>query len=287
MIRKSDRNSGWVYVAPGVLVLALILLIVRERFDPWLSLYLDDLIHPKPAPYAVSLREDVSLLLYEDTRPHIGKIDELQKGLVLVHQGNRLIEEAYGFGLPLMIYEGRAYNARHASVSHPAARVLVKRYTFDTLDCPSGFLRRKYRPVPPLGTATVTTTLRPPSVIDVVVDLSDLPDGWEKVYMMNEQGARAFARYRSLEGQLVEAGAVGIWDEAEAPFGCWESVKAGLRFCVDTEPGRPGFVGRERYVQYHWMGIYWLSWAGIDLEIHPPASSVRYTVRVEDVPVDP
>jgi hypothetical protein len=287
MARRLTRGSVWIRLAFGIVILAVLLLVVRERFEPWLSLYVDDLIDPKPAPHRVSLREDVSLLLYEDSRPHIGKIDELQKGLVLVHRGQRLIEEAYGFGMPLIIYEGRSYVSRHASVRQFSPRMLVKRYAFDTLDRPSGFLRRKYQPVPALGTATVTMTIQPPQTIDVVVDLRDLPDGWDNVYVMNEQGARRFNRYQRPDGQLVDARLVGIWDEAVSPFGCWESVTVGLRFCVDTEPGQPGFVGRERYVQYHWMGIYRLSWAGIDLEIHPPASMVRYTVRVEELALEP
>ncbi len=285
-MRRSRRGGVWIFVA-GVLVLAVAVLAVRERFEPWLSLYLDDLIYPKPAPHEVALREGVSLRLYEDTRPHIGKIDALQKGLILVHQGRRLVEEAYGFGLPLVLYEEGAYNARRASVSRPSPQVLVKRYTLDTLDRPARFLRRKYQPVPPLGTVTVTTTVRPPETISVTVDLRDLPEGWQAAYVMNEQGARAFPRYRSPDGRMLTGGSVGIWDEAVAPFGCWESTTADLRFCVDAEPGQPGFVGRERYVQYHSMGIYRLSWSGIDLEIHPPTPFVSYTVRIEDVSLAP
>jgi hypothetical protein len=276
-----------VRLAAGALVLALVMLVIRERFEPWLSLYVDDLIDPKPPPHEASLRDGVSLRLYEDARPHIGKIDELQKGLILVHEGKRLIEEAYGFGAPLVVYEGRAYVSRHASVTRPSPEVLIKRYVFDTVDRPSGFLRRKYQPVPVLGAATVTMTIRPPDAVDVEVDLRDLPEGWERVYVMNEQGARAFNRYRRSDGRILDGRTVGIWEEAEAPFGCWESAAAELRFCVETQPGQPGFVGRERYVQYHAMGIYRLSWAGIDLEIDPPALSVSYTVRIEDVSLDP
>jgi hypothetical protein len=289
MVRRPGRGSVWIRVAiAGMALLSLlVILAIRERFEPWLSLYLDDVIDPKPNPHRVALREDVALLLYEDTRPHIGKIDALQKGLVLVHRNKRLVEEAYGFGLPLVLYDEGAYNARQATVSRPSDRVLVKRYTLDTLDRPARFLRRKYQPVPPVGTVTVTSTVRPPDAIDVTVDLRELLVGWEAAYLMNEQGARAFTRYRSPEGRVLTGGTVGIWDEAVAPFGCWESSAADLRFCVDAEAGQPGFVGRERYVQYHAMGIYQLSWAGIDLEIHPPTSSVSYTIRVEDVSVDP
>ena len=284
---RANRASVWVRIAVGVIVLMVVLLGVREFFEPWLSLYLDDWIDPKPPPHRLSLRDDVSLLLYEDTRPHIGKIDALQKGLILVRGRKKLIEEAYGFGLPLVLYDEGAYNARHASVSRPSQRVIVKRYTLDTLDRPARFLRRKYQPVPPIGTVTVTSTVRPPDAIDIDVDFRDLPEGWVAVYVMNEQGARAFTRYRAPDGQTMTKGSVGIWDETVAPFGCWESVTADLRFCVETEPGQPGFIGRERYIQYHAMGIYRLSWAGIDLEIHPPAATLSYTVRVKDRPLDP
>ena len=49
----------------------------------------------------------------------------------------------------------------------------------DTVDTPSGFLRRKYEPVPAIG--TVAVGYRPTGInIDVTVDLSRLEPGWDR-----------------------------------------------------------------------------------------------------------
>ena len=83
----------------------------------------------------------MSFRLYSDTRPHIGKIDLLQKGLVLVVDEHPVIEEAYGFGLPIVKYGDLAYNARHADVTQVDSHTVVKRYAMDTVDRWSRFLR--------------------------------------------------------------------------------------------------------------------------------------------------
>jgi len=46
------------------------------------------------------------LRLHSDTRPHVGKIAGLQKGLVWVQAGQTLVEEGYGFGCPIVEYNG-------------------------------------------------------------------------------------------------------------------------------------------------------------------------------------
>ncbi len=283
----SKRAHRWIapkQLLAGGLVLLLTLVTVREVFEPFLTLYIDDVLRPKPAPQVVQLTEQTVLRLYTDTRPHVGKIASLQKALVLEHNGKLLAEEAYGFGLPLVVADGVPYNARHAEVQHPAPNTLVKRYVMDIADRPVRPLRRKYQPVPPIGTVTVTYTVRPPNLITVTADFTGLDVPWDAVYLMNEQGARAFTRYRDATGQTWTGEDVGIWQQTPAPFGCWEAPAHRLRFCVDTEDGQPGFVGRERYNQYNWLGIYYLSWSGIDLEIAAPQDTFTYTIRVGQIP---
>ena len=268
----------------GVLGLLLVLVAVRETFEPFLTLFIDDVLRPKPAPQVVKLTDQTALRLYTDTRPHIGKIASLQKGLVLERAGRRLVEEGYGFGLPLVVAGGVPHNARHAEVLRPAPDVLIKRYVLDIADRPVQPLRRKYQPVTPLGTVTVTYTVRPPDLITVTADFTGLEVAWDAVYLMNEQGARAFTRYRDPTGQTWTGADVGIWQQTQAPFGCWEAPEHGVRFCVEAPAGHPGFVGRERYNQYNWLGIYYLSWSGIDLEIAAPQDTFMYTIRVRRIP---
>jgi hypothetical protein len=43
----------------------------------------------------------------------------------------------------------------------------------------------------------------------------------------------------------------------------------------------PRYYGRERYYQYYPVGVYALSWAGIDLELAYPARRLTYRIEVE------
>jgi hypothetical protein len=261
------------------------MLLVREYYAPRLTLIVQDALWGLE-PLTVPLDDGMALRLYADTRPHIGKIAALQKGLALVADGTPLIEEGFGFGAPIVQVGDATYLSRHAETAltqNGEYTTLVKAYTIDVVDRPTRALRKKYQDVAPLGTVVFSYTLRPPETVDVTVDLTGLEADWARVYLMNEQGARAFTRYRDAHGGIKEAGEVGIWQEAAAPFGCWEAPSHGVRFCLDAPAGQPGFVGRERYNQYNWLGIYYLSWSGIDLEVAAPQTIFTYTIRVEQI----
>ena len=270
----------WVWVIWAM----LLLLAIRELYDPYLLLLLGDLLLPKRAPMKlVTGSEDASLhfVLYDDARPHIGKIAALQKGLVLVRDGKPLIEEGYGFGLPLVAYGDLVHNSRHAETEQVDAQTLVKRYQMDVADRWSRFLRIKYKDIPSLGTVVVTYTLASATTLHVDVDFTGLTVDWRVAYLMNEQGAHAFPVYEDSSGVRRHGDEIGIWHPDDDPFGCWLSADETLRFCVETEPGRARYVGRERYVQYNWVRLYALSWSGIDIRVEAPIDAYRYTVRVE------
>jgi hypothetical protein len=274
----------------GLLLLILLLLFgvgVKEYYHPYLVLFLDDWIHPKPAPLNAWLDEDVALRLYPHTRPHVGKIGSLQKGLVLVHRGQELVEEGFGFGAPIIQVGDVAYLSRHAEVSFQedgSRTTLVKTYTMDVADRPTRFLKVKYQDVAPLGTVVFSYTLQAPDTITVEVDFTGLKVDWDRAYLMNEQGALNFGLYRDQAGQTWTGEQIGRWRPLEDSMGCWLAQERSLRFCVEVEPGRRLFVGRERYNQYRWTGIFYLAWSGVDIEIDPPVPHYRYVIRVEVEP---
>lgn len=262
-------------------VLAALLLafaIAKESREPHLWLFIDDWFHPKPLPVTLALHDGLAVRLYGDTRPHNAKVARLQKGLVLVVDGRERIEEGFGFGLPLIHVGQQAYLTRSATVER-IGNTLVKRYLMDTLETPSGFLRRKYTPASPIGTVVVSYTPQG-EAIDVSVDLSGLDVAWTEAYLMNEQGARFFTRYEE-PGMVVEGEAFGIWQQTTARRGCIVAEDGSVRFCVETDEASPRHYGRERYNQYYWVGIYVLSWAGIDLELAAPLARFHYRVVVE------
>lgn len=259
----------------GVLVL---LFVLKESREPHLWLYVDDVIRLKPPPAMLPLYDGLAVRLYADPRPHTGKVARLQKGLALGVDGRERIEEGFGFGLPLIEVAGQAYLSRSATMEQ-MGNVLVKHYQMDTLDTPSGFLRRKYEPVPPIGTATVSYTVGA-GAIDVVVDLSGLETAWTRAYLMNEQGAQFFTRYEE-SGLAVEGEQFGRWQPTTAQRGCIVADDRSVRWCVETEEPIPRYYGRERYNQYYWVGVYRLSWAGIDLELEAPLNRFEYRITVE------
>jgi hypothetical protein len=266
----------------GILLLSLV---VRERYDPFLVLFLDDLLHPKSSPLTVSLSSRLALRLYQDTRPHIGKVASLQKGLVLVQQDEELIEEGYGFGFPVVVVDGAAHVSRHAStwlVQEEGQTTLVKSYAIDVQDQPTRLLREKFKDIPPLGRVVVSYTLLSPTQIVLDADLSGLGPNWDRMYLMNEQGAVAFPTYQDEERRIWSGEQVGIWRPSDAPINCWLSGEETLRFCVETEAGRRKFVGQERRIVPRWTGFFYLSWSGVDIEIEPPTTRYQYLIRVEE-----
>ena len=232
-----------------------------------------------------------TLRVYGDTRPHVGKISGLQKGLVWVRGRRVLVEEGYGFGTPIVEYEGQTYLAREAEIERtviPGGVRLVKRFQIDTIDTPIQFLRRKYRPVPSLGTVTFQYDVWPEGVIDVTVDFRELNVDWTRVYLMNEQGARRFTRYRDATGLSLEGEEIGIWESSSEFIGpaCLRAADETLGFCL--EPVERGlqtpvemYYGRERYKQYNWRGTYQLSWSGVDLALDAPQLTYAYRIRLE------
>jgi hypothetical protein len=273
------------------LVLALLFLIVKESREPYLWLFVEDVLRPKPPPLAAGLQNGLAVHLYADPRPHIGKVARLQKGLVLVQEGQERIEEGFGFGLPLIQVGDQAYLSRAASVER-TGDTLIKRYEMDTIDTPSGFLRRKYEPVPSIGTVVISFTIapttsettldsdRPTSRIHVSADFAGLTVDWNRAYLMNEQGARFFTRYEE-PGLAVEGQDFGIWQPTRAPRGCIVARDRSLQFCVETQEPVQKYYGRERYNQFYWIGIYVLSWAGLDLEVEGPVERFDYQIDLE------
>lgn len=261
----------------GILLLSFVVL--KESREPYLWLYLDDILHPKPPPVALSLADGVEVRLYADTRPHTGKVARLQKGLVLVVDGQERIEEGFGFGLPFVGVTGQLAHLSRSATVEQVGDTLVKRFQLDTMDTPSGFMRRKYEPVAPVGTVTVSYTVGT-EAIGVVVDFSELEVPWDVAYVMNEQGARAFSRYEE-PGFAAEGEALGRWQPTTAREGCIVASEGSLRFCVETAEAVPRYFGRERYNQYYWVGVYSLSWAGIDLELEPADGRFEYRIVVE------
>lgn len=270
---------GWTWMArAGIAV--LVWLLIAEAVEPHWTLAPASMLFPRPAPLQIPALGDTTLRLYADSRPHVGKIAGLQKGLVWVASGRELVEEGYGFGCPIVQLEGRSYNSRQAEtevLSSGGQTRLIKRYMVDTLDTPVRLLQRKYRPIPAQGIVSVTYDLQPQGVIDIHVDLTQIEGRWERVFLMNEQGASAFPYYRDARGKRYGPQELGIWEQGTREEACFESQEGRYSFCVQPGEGL-AYFGREQYWQYNWRGAYRLSWAGIDVVIEGPRDHYEYRI---------
>jgi hypothetical protein len=263
--------------------------LLKEAIEPHWSIRLGDLLRRGPPPLTMVLGNGLVVRAYPDTRPHVGKITPLQKGLVLVQDGRELVEEGYGFGTPIVVQGGRSYLSQHADIAaSPDGRQVVKRFRIDAEDTWTQPFRRKYRSVEPLGSIVFTYTLAGPGILDVAVDFTDLRATADRAYLANEQGARAFTLYSDSSGVHRYFADVpdtpDQWVPATAERTCFTAEIRKVRFCVETSPGQAKYVGRERYFQRRWSGLFSLSWAGTDIELTRPQGVYRYRVTVDGLP---
>lgn len=80
--------------------------------------------------------KDIALSIYSDTRPHVGLIGSLQKGLILVQAGRELIGEGLGFGAPVVFYRERTYFSGSSTLQvfrRKKCTVCVKQFALNML----------------------------------------------------------------------------------------------------------------------------------------------------------
>lgn len=287
VVYRTGVRRTLVRLAWALLIVPLAWKLVAEIVEPHALLWL----RPASATLESAGVAGTVLRLHSDTRPHVGKIAGLQKGLVWVWARRALIQEGYGFGCPIVEIEGRAYVSRNATIESTSigsestlkGTRLIKRFEMDTVDTPIRLLRRKYRPVPSLGTVIVQYDVYPGGVIDVTVDFTQMKQDWSTVYLMNEQGADHFGRYTDSSGLELDANELGIWQQADGSVRrlCFAREARDLEFCVEPEGTPTVYYGRERYWQRNWRGLYYLSWAGVDIQVRAPRQTYSYRILLE------
>jgi hypothetical protein len=96
----------------------------------------DEGLSASSSPFTLPMDKRLSVRLYGDCHPNILEVAPLHKGLVLVLDGQELIEEGIGFGVPVVKYEDKTYFSRTAECrnledgDHPT---LLKSFVLDTV----------------------------------------------------------------------------------------------------------------------------------------------------------
>jgi hypothetical protein len=84
-------------------------------------------------PLTLHLTGRLDVRLYSDQRPAHLETAALQKGLVLLHDGEELIEEGVGFGVPVVKYFDKTYFSRTAQTAFASDGSIQKTFTLDTI----------------------------------------------------------------------------------------------------------------------------------------------------------
>jgi hypothetical protein len=86
--------------------------------------------------FTQKLSDRLSVRIYKDCRPNCLETGALQKGLVLIHEGEELIEEGVGFGVPVVKYADKTFFSSQADVSIREIgydSIITKVFTLDTV----------------------------------------------------------------------------------------------------------------------------------------------------------
>jgi len=106
----------------------------------------------------------------------------------------------------------------------------------------SNYLRKKagfelfFKEVKPLAKITVDYRLSSDN-IEVSVDLSDFNKmrRKDKVFILNEAGARFFPFYQDIKGRALKRKEIGAWSKVEAGQACFFTEDKSTGFCVQQQ----------------------------------------------------
>jgi hypothetical protein len=265
--------------------------------------------------YTVPLSGSLALRVYSDTRPHNGKIADLQKGLIIVRKGTETVGEGTGFGFPVLIYEDETYFSEKAQVylskqenltiirkefqmdkiaknqfrnvrienqklramlryisglyqRHKGVRDLTLKDLYMKMGIQSNFVRTT-----PVGKVIVTYRAGYGG-IHVKADFSHLTkEKLQRIFVLNEQGARVFRKYKDSNGTRFVDKQIGAWDAIEAEWASLTDLQGVFGFRLRISENSVLRRGREFLEGF-------LDWVGLDYEISPKNNDFEYDIEI-------
>jgi hypothetical protein len=146
--------------------------------------------------------------------------------------------------------------------------LMLKIYLFKVIGVKYSFVR-----VEPVGDVTVTYRVDPP-IIHVKADFKSLrKDCLEKIFLLNEQGARFFRKYYDSDGILLYDKQIGSWETVEADWACVSDNSGEVGFRLWKVKDAVLRRGSE-FIEGN------LDWVGLDYEVGPSKSCLEYDIKI-------
>jgi hypothetical protein len=129
--------------------------------------------------------------------------------------------------------------------------------------------------VKPRGKIAVEYSLEPDE-INVKVNLSDLEDkNFERILLLNEQGASFFGEYSDSEGVRLHTFRIGAWEKVEANSASLSILQGSLRFHLRNQPMSELYRGWEKT-----KGRF--AWSGLSYSLNRKTGVFGYSIGIAD-----
>lgn len=282
------------------------------------NLYLTDksnLVYSPIHMHTVPISNSAAIRVYSEAKPHNLKIADLQKGLILVHNGTETVGEGTGFGLPVLIYSDETYFAATSKV-HIAQRgnrwVIKKEFIMDRIARNAfrnvilenrkardliAFLARLYQVHPQLRFLTLKDMTRRVNISTTF--LKAKPPGKVTVtYTIDERFVFVEADFSHVKKEKLEK--IFILNEQGSRFyrkyldstgtqltddriGAWDGINAEWA-CLMTLSGTLGFRVHKVEDAVLRRGREFLrdslDWVGLDYEVSPGNAVFEYSIEI-------
>ena len=265
-----------------IFVFLILPFLVKEAIQPELSLDLLSMLRPKPGPFGARLAGGFEARIYADTKPHVGRIALLQKGVVLYFNGASITGEGYGIGLPIVHKAGKAYLASTAKIgrfTRGDTVILSKIYYFDRVETTHEAPRLKYRKTRVQTRIRVNYYLYENYIV-VQADLSKAKkDKVDEIYFMNEVSGRLFQIAMTKDREEIE-----LLNWQYAPYEMVGLYAPGYEIIIwiQSDLTWTKFVGREVTSTWRWYGHVKQDWTGCEIYLEKPISRFTYTVFLQN-----
>ncbi|MGA3192272.1 MAG: hypothetical protein ABSD73_07130 [Candidatus Bathyarchaeia archaeon] len=277
-----------------------------------------DLDFPEVGMHTFPFSSSASFRIYSSTEPHNWKIGDLQKGLILVHNGTETVGEGTGFGVPVLVYSDETFFSGSSKVDvskGDGPRTVCKEFVMDrvarnrfrNVTLENRIARRfftrladVYQKHPTFRFLTLkdltgkmdvdTTFLKASSKGKVVV-----------TYTMDGPSVEVRADFRDLQRRglekifmLNEHGSRFFREYADSEgaelvdtaIGAWDGISAKWS-CLKTLNGDFGFRLWKAENSILRRGREFLKgsldWVGLDYEVNPLMDVFEYVIEVLDV----